>query len=210
MLIISRFSDIQMVVLVVGEKKTEISVHENVLFEASPVFRTAFTSKYKESTERSISLPDDDADLMDALIQNLYRPETGFTEIDSTMEFLRLYVLADKYDVVQVKNRICKWLIINSRRRLTPSASEVRYAYGNTTSERPIRRVLVDWFFWGTDATWFNKDENRRWLMSVPEFAVDVCASQANAFGSRSKPYLSEDSSFYVEKEPDKNPEHTK
>ena len=92
-----RFSDIQMVVLVVGEGKNEISVHENVLFEASPVFKAAFTPKFNEGSERSIYLPDDDADLMDdALIQNLYAPQTGFREIDSRMELLRLYVLADK------------------------------------------------------------------------------------------------------------------
>ena len=205
----SRFSTIAMVLLVVGEEKIEISVHENVLFEASPVFKAAFPSRYKEGSERSISLPDDDADLMDALIQNLYAPQSGLREIGSTMLLLRLYVLADKYDIVQVKNRICDWLISNLK-NLPPSASEVEYAYGNTTSERPIRKVLTDWFTWRTDATWFDKEENRRWLTSIPEFAVDVCAGLANTFGLRAKFYPEKKSSLYLEKEPDKDPEHTK
>ena len=202
MLMTSRFSTIAMVLLVVGEEKIELSVHENVLFEASPVFKTAFTSKYKEGSERSIYLPDDNADLMDALIQDLYAPQSALREICSTMEYLRLYVLADKYDIVQVKNRICDWLVSNLR-GLPPSASEIEYAYENATSERPIRRVLVDWFIWRTDAIWFNKEENRRWLTSVPEFAVDLCAGLANTFGLRSRHYAWEKKkSLYWEKDP--------
>lgn len=54
MLTNSRFSDIEMVVLVVGQEKTEISVHENVLFDASPVFKAAFAPAFKEPSERSI------------------------------------------------------------------------------------------------------------------------------------------------------------
>ncbi len=104
----SRFSDVQMVLLVVGRGKTEISVHENVLLEASPVFKTAFTSRFKESSKRSIYLPEDNADLMDTLVQSLYAPESRLSGIDTTMQLLRLYVLADKYDIVKIKNRICE------------------------------------------------------------------------------------------------------
>ncbi len=111
MLMRSRFSDIQMVLLVVGRGKAEISVHENVLFEASPVFKTAFTSRFKESSERSICLPDDSATLMDMLVQSLYAPESRLHGIDVTMDVFRLYVLADKYDIVKVKNKICKHVL---------------------------------------------------------------------------------------------------
>ena len=210
MLMNSRFSAIEMVLLEVGDEEIEISVHENVLFEASPVFKTAFASKFKESSERSIYLPDDDADLMDALIQNLYAPQSGFREIGSTMELLRLYVLADKYDTVQVKNRICDWLLSHLK-PLPPSAIEVEFVYGNTTSERPVRRLMVDWFMWRIDAIWFDKEENRRWLKSVPEFAVDVCGGLANTFSLRGKLYpLEKKSAFYWEKEPEKDPKHIK
>ena len=201
MLMKSRFSTIAMVLLVVGEEKTEISVHENVLFAASPVFKTAFTSEYKEASARSMYLPDDDADLMDALIQDLYAPQSALREIGSTMEFLRLYVLADKYDIVRVKNRICD-LLVSSSRGLLPSTSEIEYAYENATSERPIRRVLVDLFIWRTNESWFNREENRRWLTSVPEFAVDLCAGLAT-FGLGSKNYAwGRNTSFYWERDP--------
>lgn len=210
MLMDYRFSAIEMVLLVVGKEDIKISVHENVLFEASPVLKAIFTSKFNEGSERSIYLPDDDADLMDALIQNLYAPQSGFSDMRSTMELLRLYVLAAEFDTVQVMNRICGWLLSNLK-GLPPSASEVEFIYGNTTSERLVRRLMVDWFIWRIDATWFNKEENCRWLTSVPEFAVDVCAGLAKTVGLRSKLYpLDIDRSLYMEKEPDKDSEHTK
>ena len=108
MLMRCRFSDIQMVLLVVGREETEISVHENVLFEVSPVFKAAFSSRFREGYERSMYLPDDDAILVDILIQSLYAPESTLDEIDTAMQLSRLYVLADKYDIVKIKNMICK------------------------------------------------------------------------------------------------------
>ena len=158
-----RFSDIQMVLLVVGRDKTQISVHENVLFEASPVFKAAFTSRFKESSERSIYLPDDHAILLDILIQSLYAPESRLDEIDITMGLFRLYVLADKYDIVKVKNKICEEVHLSLVHQQSLSARGIRYfvprnpvvklVYENTTSTAPMRRLLVDWFAWGVDST---------------------------------------------------------
>ena len=155
MLMNSRFSDIQTVLLVVGRGKTEISVHENVLFEASPVFKTAFTSRFKETSERLIYLPDDNANLLDILVQSLYAPESRLNGIDTTMQLLRLYVLADKYDIVKVKNKICKDILFSLvyQRSLSalgkqcsarPVKSAVKFVYENTTAKTPMRKLLVD------------------------------------------------------------------
>ena len=210
----SRFCDIQMVLLVVGRDKTEISVHENVLFEASPVFKAAFTSTFEESSERSIHLPDDDATLMDILIQSLYFPESRLNGIDTTMQLLRLYVLADKYDIVKVKNKICvdghlSLLYLESKPRLgRPRNSAVEFVYANTTSKTPMRRLLVDRFVWGVDPAWFNNEENRSWLLSVPDFAVDLCAVLAKDSDKKAKTTLFMSEWWvYLEEEPvgDKN-----
>ena len=210
MLTNSRFSDIQMVVLVVGPGKTEISVHENVLFEASPVFKAAFASNFKESSERSIYLPDDSAILMDTLVQYLYAPRSWIQGVRSTMEHLRLYVLADKYDIVQVKNQVCHWgfFIFETE---PPSKAEVKFIYENTTSKMAIRRFLVDSFVWNGDPTWFSDEANCSWLLSVPDFAVDVCAILAKGFVKKAKAHpFKNDTSVYLEEEADKNPKHTK
>ena len=219
MLMRSRFSDTKMVLLVVGRGKTEISVHENVLFEASPVFKTAFTSRFKESSMRSIYLIDDNAALMDVLVQYLYAPESRLNTIGTIMQLLRLYALADKYDIVRVKNKICEdvQLSLVYQRSLSatgklcsaqPQKSAVKFVYENTTSKTPMRRLLVDWFVWGVDLTWFSNEENRSWLLSVPEFAVDVCAvlSWDSDKKAKARPFTNE-MSVYLEEGPvrDKN-----
>ena len=200
MLIRCRFSDIQMVVLVVGRGKAEISVHENVLFEASPVLKTAFNSRLKESSERSIYLPNDDVTLTDIMIQSLYAPESRFNGIDTAMQLFRLYVLADKYDILKVKNKICEHVHLSLVHRLglfapgkqcstRPPKLAVKLIYANTTSKTPMRKLLVDWFVWGVDSAWFNDEDNRRWLQSVPEFAVDAWAVLAKNTDKKAKDY---------------------
>lgn len=205
-----RFSAIEMVLLVVGKEDIKISVHENVLFEASPVLKTIFTSKFNEGSERSIYLPDDDADLMDALIQNLYAPQSGFSDMRSTMELLRVYVLADKYNVVSVKNRVCE-RCLSTLETQPPTESEVEFVYENTTSKTAMRKLLVDWLAWAADPTWFSKESNCSWLLSVPQVAVDMCAALSNDCIKRSSAHpCLKHRSCYMEDEPDKDPEHTK
>ena len=210
----SRFSDIKMVLLVVGREKIEISVHENVLFEASPVFKTAFTSGFRESSERSIYLPDDSVTLMDTLVQSLYAPESRLNRRYTIMDLIHLYVLADKYDIVKVKNRICQHLLVRldcgplfsaGGKEYTgcPQKSAVKFVYENTTSKTPMRRLLVDWFVWAVDLAWFSNEENRSWLLSVPEFAVDLCSVLAKEFNKKPKgsPFMNRRSA-YMEEEP--------
>ena len=211
-----RFPDSQMVLLVVGQEMSEISIDENVLFDVSPVFKAAFNSTFRESHERSMYLPDNDATIMDILIQCLYALKSRVNKINKPRELLRLYVLADKYDIVKVKNQTCKRLLswLESRRRKFsskamgqwwisyPLISEVEFVYENTTSTAPMRRLLVDWFVWGIEPTWFD-DDGRSRLQSVPEFAVDVCAVLAGDFNKRSKDRLfMRKPSLYLEKEP--------
>ena len=216
MLMRYRFSDIQMVRLVTGQEKTEILVHENVLFEASPVFKAAFASEFKESSERSIYLPDDDATIMGTMIHCLYALKSRVGKIDETGVLLRLYVLADKYDIVKVKNQTCKRvlsLLESGRRKHSkpplrrwyshPRISDVKFVYENTPSTAPLRRLLVDWFVWGFWPDWFDDERRRNRLMSVPEFAVDVCAVLGRDFNKRAKERLfMRRSSLYLEKEP--------
>ena len=212
MLMRCRFSDIEMVLLIVGREETEILVHENVLFKASSVFKTAFTSRFKEGSERSIHLPDDSATLMDMLVQSLYVPESRLNGIHVTTAIFRLYVLADKYDIVTVKNEICKQVLsslVYQRRlsvrgkRYTTHAriSAVKLVYEGTTSTARMRRLLVDWFVWGVNSTWFNNEENRSKLLSIPEFAADICAVLAKDINKRAKarPFMNEESVYFLE-----------
>ena len=209
MLMNARFSDIQMVLLIVGEEKTEISVHENVLFEASPVLKATFTSNFKESSERSIYLPDDDAILMDILVQSLYAPRRMIHGVEQRSELLRLYVLAEKYDVVQVKDKICNWFI-SAFKTERPSKIIVEYIYENTTSKAAMRELLADSFSWNRDLKWFSDEANRSWLLSVPELAVDICAVLANNLVKEAKAHPPKKEALVdLEEKPVKDPDHT-
>ena len=211
-----RFSNIDMVLLVVGCEETGILVHENMLFEASPVFKAAFASRFKESSERSIHLPDDSSTIVDILVQNLYAPGSRLYGIDVSMDLFRLYVFADKYDIVKIKNKICKHIhsFLDEQRRLSARGgqrdtrarlgmSAVEFVYENTTSTAPMRRLLVDWFVWAYDWAWFDSEKNCSRLRSVPEFAVDVCALLAMDFNKQAKRRLfMKTTSLYLEEEP--------
>ena len=213
MLIRCRFSDIQMVLLVVGQGKAKISVHENVLFEASPVFKAAFSYSFKESHDRAIHLPNDDPALMDLLVQSLYRPESRPDILDTPMQLSRLYVLADKYDIVKVKNKICEGfhLLLIHQQSLSarglpyflPEHLVVKLIYEHTTSTAPMRRLLADWFAWGVGSAFLDHEAHRRWLLSVPEFAVDICAVLAKNADRKAKACIfKSDKSIYLEVEP--------
>ncbi len=78
--------------------------------------------------------------------------------------------------------------------------SVVELIYENTTSTAPMRRLLVDWFVWGFGLASFNNEKNRVRLLSVPEFAVDVCAVLAKEINKKAKARLfMKESSVYLE-----------
>ena len=158
---------------------------------------------------------------MDTLVQYLYAPLYSICAIYPRMEDFCLYVLADKYDIVQVKNTICSNIFSSLVHRRSSSAfvrqgsaqprnSAIQFIYENTTSKTPMRRLMVDWFVWAVDSTWFSNEENRSWLLSVPDFAMDMCAALVKDLVKKStgQPFDNE-RSVYLEKEPDEDPDDT-
>ena len=63
-----RFGNVQLVTLYVGKDKVGFHLHEDTLFNASLVFRKAFTSDFQEGSKRTMDLPEDDAGLFEHLI----------------------------------------------------------------------------------------------------------------------------------------------
>lgn len=147
---------------------------------------------------------------MDTLVQHLYTPRSRIHGVCHTMNILRLCVLADNYDIVQVENKVCNWLFSIFKTQL-PLKADVSFIYENTTSKTAIRRLLVDSFVWNNDKKWFSDDVNRNWLLWVPEFAVNVCAVLANGFVKKAKDHpFKQDASDYMEEEPVKDAKHNK
>ena len=94
------------------------------------------------------------------------------------VESVRLYVLAEKYDVVELRNVICKALYHGRKSQgLGPSKDAIELAYDNLPQESPLRRMLVDWYAWHVAAKWFVDRDNQKWLTELPEFAGDLAVA---------------------------------
>ena len=64
----------------VGADKVVYTVHRNLICDASPFFEAAFmgSTSFKESSERTISQPEDDADIFDIFSEFLGTPILDF------------------------------------------------------------------------------------------------------------------------------------
>lgn len=182
-----RWGNASTVTLVVGELKISFHVHEAILCKVSPVFKAAFTSTFKEGLERKMTLPDDDADLFNLLVEWLYAgsyniPQpTGHKDKDAArfMEFIRLYVLADKYGVTSLKNEIVKTLFdaLKQNHKTGPNADTVAYVYENLPGTSPIRRLPADFYVCNDKFAWCENVRVSDLLRIYPEFAADVVSA---------------------------------
>ena len=172
------------VTLIVGESRTMFQIHEAVLFNVSPVFRAAFTSDFKESAERQMSLPEDDAELFNLMVEWLYSrhydmsPPTGDRYIDCArfMQPTRLYVLADKYAITKLKNHIAEILFsaMKLRGSAGPDTDTVAYAYRNLPRTSGFRKLLVDFHACNIKHDWYEQASSKRFLQKNPKFMFDV------------------------------------
>ena len=70
-LTLNTFRGVPVLTLVVGPDNIPYHVHQNLLFDASPVLKAALSGKFKESENSSMNLPDDDADAMEHVVCNI-------------------------------------------------------------------------------------------------------------------------------------------
>lgn len=179
--------------LFVGIDRIPYHVHQSILCDASKVFKAAFSGKFKESSNRSMSLPDDEIDAVERMIRWLYSEKIPLTNPISSettsmcyWELAKLGTLADKYDITNLNNSIIDELYELQKPpkdAYPPKLSIVHYVYANTTVQSFYRKLLVAWYSWHIDLEWYDNKGIRENLAKVPEFAVDL----AIAFGTRLK-----------------------
>ncbi len=184
MLTPSRWADVATVTLVVGETKTAFQVHEADLFEASPFFKAAFTSDFRESSERTMTLPEDDEAIFELFVNWLYRQRYDIPSSPKDpkrySEPIRLFVLADKYDVRSLKNLIVSQLFLAFKAGAeTPELNAISYAYKHTSQNSIIRKLLIDLLTSIDDPGWFQEESTQTWLRDEPDISVDMIASFA-------------------------------
>ena len=94
------------------------------------------------------------------------------------MELARLFVFAEKYDVVDLKNDIIDKLFESrAKTAVPPQLPLIRYIYENTPMGSPFRRLLVAHYTWHINMDWYGRESTPAWLYENSEFAADLAVS---------------------------------
>ena len=159
-----------------------------------------------------MELPDDDATIFEGFARWLYSESDHVRlkmykpldkENGAVMQAVRLYLLADKYDVPKLRNDICRSLfpIPVQADFEAPPRCAVRLVYRNTPRKSAIRRLIVDWYAYQCDTLWFESAQNQSWLSTIPELAVDlvVAFAKGGQCDSKDGPFMSKKPDYYDE-----------
>lgn len=191
--------------LVVGQSKTAFHVHEADLFAASPFFKAAFTSDFRESAERTMTLPEDDENIFELFVEWLYHRSyelPAYPKPPICMQPVKLYVLADKYDVRSLKNLIVSKLFLAFKQKVPlPKLSTIAYAYEHTSQSSPIRKLLADMLTWVTDLTWCLRADIKTWLRNHPDISAEMNSAFAKRMQNQAYPFVKGMPEGYMEKE---------
>lgn len=205
MLTPSRWADVATVTLVVGETKTAFQVHEADLFEASPVFKAAFTADFRESSERTMTLPEDDEVIFELFVNWLYRQRYDIPSPPTDpekLEPIKLFVLADKYDVRSLKNLVVSQLFLAFKTgAATPSLDAISHAYKHSSQNSTMRKLLTDRLTSMDDPGWFQEESIQTWLRNHPDISIDMIASFAKVTLKRKNILAGKMPEEYIEKE---------
>ena len=207
-----------MVTLLVGEKETAFNVHMDLLCKASPFFQLAFmgAGNFKDASTKSMKLAEDDPATIDRLIQWIYfgcypvdseiKTESSEQLLEvlnaSLMQFATLYVAADKYGIIILKNNVLDRLFDLANQRkvdVTSDRTLIGYIYGNTMAGSKLRELLVEWHVWlvpyYSKACWTAKD-----VRDHVDFAADVLTRFITRGSGDKSPFTSDGSYKFHEK----------
>ena len=188
-----------MVTLFVGASQKPFYVHVDLLCNASSFFKAAFAGDFKESSDKTMQLPEDDEDLFSLFIDWLYHqryemlPESDDDEDsgddnddiddweDESNRFhqvFQLFVLAEKYDVPDLKRLLTRTLFAEVQTcRNMPSCASISWLYGHTTQSAGIHRLVADWHAWHMEPRDLEHRNFRALLIKHPEFSADIILS---------------------------------
>ena len=171
--------------LYVGADKSVFHVHQNLLFDASPVFKAAFSGNFREASERSMPLPDDDKDLIGSMIKWLYTkklhltiPVSKETSNVCYMELAKLNALAEKYDILSLRNDIIDEFFELSKSPKNfqpPQIPPIKHVYDTTSERSSLRKLMVAWYAYHINFAWYERDITKDTLAEIsPDFAIDL------------------------------------
>ena len=181
-----RFRGVPTVTILVGEDGTPFIMHRDQLCEASSFFKAAFQRAFLQGSEIRMSLPEEEEHTFDLFTQWLYNrsyeiiPGKDDDKDQRFMEPVKLYTLAEKYDVTELKSHVITKLFALRHEKWVPGVETVAYAYEHTPQNSRLRKFLVDWWTCRVELPWFRLEDTQGWLKEHPEVASAVISSFAN------------------------------
>ena len=204
----TKFQNNPIVTLDVGPDKHTFHVHQELLFKYSPVFKAAFSGACRESSEHRMALPEDDPGTVERFMQWLYLRSLSLTEAvcsdtwhEHYWQLAKLHTLADKFDIVLLKNSIIDdWFALARTPEVWgPHTSVVAYIYENTTETSSLRTLIVGWYAWHVKYEWYTFSDTPAILEDIPRFAADLVIAMSRRVQDPNleSPFSSEPSSYY-------------
>ncbi len=156
-----------------------------------------------------MDLPEEDVHLFDLFVQWLYhqRYEIPPRELERTserlMEPVKLYVLADRYDVSGLRSHIItKLFTVAKMLEMVAGLDTVAYAYKHVSPKSGICRFLADWYACKiTPPSWFSSDVAQKYFQEHPEVAAAVISRFAETVSraTQTNPFVGEMPDKYKE-----------
>ena len=195
-----------------GEAKDTLQVHVDKICEASSFFRSAFTSRFKESMEKPIHLPEDNIDTVDSFVQWLY---TSHYELPAYGDFeeeggslwwqpMRLLIFSDKYDVPELRKLIFRLMLSCIKDEVKTRVDCIlEWVYLNTCRGSGTRRLLIDWYASRDLEEKLESPDVEDFLIRVPEFTMDLLIAMDKILAARKQSYPIEKNNFehYLDRE---------
>ena len=185
-----RFVNMPTVKLLVGTMKDEIVVHRDILCGVSSFFEAAFASHFKESSEKTMTLPTECSETVEDFIRWLYAekyeplPDEKKAKGEQVplRRTIELSVFADKYDIPDLQRCIIRFLLgCVDDGTPAPLMVDAEWAYQNTCRGSGIRRLLADWYaLFNIGRAISSEPEKRAFLVRVPELAVDLVITMSS------------------------------
>ncbi|KAL9023648.1 MAG: hypothetical protein Q9180_008157 [Flavoplaca navasiana] len=139
----------EVVTILVGLEETPFRIHEGLLCSKSEYFRAAFEGSFKESTEKSVHLRDDDPKVFQFYATWIYTQKLVINSTNGQLKVdicCRLYVLADKLGSEDVQNKAIN--LIHKSCTAYPSQGigidTINYVFDHSLPKSLLWAILVD------------------------------------------------------------------
>lgn len=157
-----------------------------------------------------MTLPEDDETIFELFVDWLYC--RGYeipllvqdpSKVDDIfMQPVQLFVLADKYDVRELKSLVLsKMFRLIKLQTYGPDMDTMAYAYENTAQNSAMRGLIADYLGCIISLDWYKERDSQTWLRDHPDISTDAIVSFAGHSQKVKNPFRGE--MLYMHKEQD-------